>query len=413
MPTPSTQSQPASQSLVESGSRLDQVKRLWFAEPEFEADFQADHAARSLLGLRNNLLIAIPLFGFWAVADLWLVPDCVAITWPFRFGQMIAAAGLLALARASTRSRRASRWLFPSRVLFTAYNGFALISCAVATGMFGHRHYYAGLILNAFACSVTPGQRFRIATILIWTTSLAYLLLLAGDRSISAVVLVNNTMFLVAANLLSMSASYAMECHLRTDFVQRRTIQEQAETLRQALRDVERGRVEAEHRSRTDQLTGLYNRRHFFDEAARRPGRFSVVILDVDHFKSINDRFGHLAGDSVLREVATRVRVAIRHEDVACRYGGEEFAVLLPNTDLVASAAIGERIRRAVEAEPFETGSSPLPVTISVGVATIEDDVPGIEVLIDRADRALYQAKTSGRNLVKLWQRGQTLVQSH
>jgi diguanylate cyclase (GGDEF)-like protein len=218
-------------------------------------------------------------------------------------------------------------------------------------------------------------------------------------------VLVNNTMFLASANLLALSAAYSMERHLRYEFLQRRIIQAQDNALKEALRDVEKKRSEAEHAARIDPLTGLYNRRHFFSEAERGAGRVSVVILDVDRFKSVNDRFGHATGDLVLREVANRIRANLREIDVACRYGGEEFAVLLPGTSLSEAAAIGERLRREIEGTVVEADSGALSVTVSVGIAATSDGNErwAIDPLIERADEALYLAKQGGRNRVRLW----------
>lgn len=151
----------------------------------------------------------------------------------------------------------------------------------------------------------------------------------------------------------------------------------------------------------TDALTGLTNRRAFDEGLAREAalvnrglGPLSLVALDVDHFKSFNDTFGHPAGDDVLRRVASAVRSCCRATDVPARVGGEEFAVILPGTDTAGALVLAERIRQAVEAGPW-----PLrPVTASLGVATLGPGGP--EKLIEAADRALYQAKRSGRNRV-------------
>jgi diguanylate cyclase (GGDEF)-like protein len=130
-------------------------------------------------------------------------------------------------------------------------------------------------------------------------------------------------------------------------------------------------------------------------------------MIDVDHFKSVNDRFGHLAGDEVLRQLAHCIAGEVRGSDVSARYGGEEFVVLLPGTGIAAGFVLAERIRAAVAAEPFELPFvSPLPVTVSIGVAehspTVDErdlKVAG-EHLLALADVALYEAKAGGRNAV-------------
>jgi len=161
----------------------------------------------------------------------------------------------------------------------------------------------------------------------------------------------------------------------------------------------------------TDSLTGLHNRRYIdgrlrrlMARAAQSDGEpVSVLLCDIDRFKQINDTWGHDAGDEILRQFAERVRSKVRAVDLACRYGGEEFLIVMPDTTLDFAAAAAERFRRAIEAEPFriETGARELDVTASVGVAQ-SDPRDELEALIKRADTALYAAKEGGRNRVKV-----------
>ena len=159
----------------------------------------------------------------------------------------------------------------------------------------------------------------------------------------------------------------------------------------------------------TDSLTSLHNRRYMeshlgtlVDEAAARGKPLSLLILDIDYFKSINDGYGHDAGDDVLREFATRVRKAIRGIDLACRYGGEEFVVVMPETDMAVAAVVAERIRRRIAGEPFpiQKGSGAINVTISIGIAGLANADDTAETILKRADQALYRAKRDGRNRV-------------
>jgi two-component system, cell cycle response regulator len=154
-----------------------------------------------------------------------------------------------------------------------------------------------------------------------------------------------------------------------------------------------------------DGLTGLWNRSYLnarleaeIAHSRRNARALSSIMLDVDRFKTINDRFGHPFGDEVLRMVAMTLGASCRTEDVVCRYGGEEFAVLLPNTARTAAAELSERLRRAIESETLRFKGEPVPVTASIGIAEHSDQTaPG---MIERADQALYQAKQSGRNRV-------------
>jgi diguanylate cyclase (GGDEF)-like protein len=152
-----------------------------------------------------------------------------------------------------------------------------------------------------------------------------------------------------------------------------------------------------------DGLTGLYNRNHFFGEAERRlrVGRrqISAIMMDIDHFKRINDRYGHPVGDEVIRAVARRLRESVGVDDVLGRYGGEEFAVVTLPVAMPAAELAG-RLHRAVSGLPVPTDAGVLPVTISVGVAGPDGGEQDLRQLMARADAALYQAKQAGRNRV-------------
>src|SRR3954470_12191220 len=157
-------------------------------------------------------------------------------------------------------------------------------------------------------------------------------------------------------------------------------------------------------RSLTDALTGLPNRREFntrLEERMaawnRRREVFSLLLIDVDHFKKLNDRFGHLAGDQVLAAIGRALRTAVRREDAVARYGGEEFAVLLPATSLEQSVQAAQKVREAVSRIVVNCSGQPITVTISGGLAAIEPN-ERVESLIHRADSALYAAKGAGRN---------------
>ena len=161
--------------------------------------------------------------------------------------------------------------------------------------------------------------------------------------------------------------------------------------------------------SSRDGLTGLYNRREFEDrlrEEVQRARRYSkplsVLILDIDHFKDVNDRYGHQAGDEALIAVADLIRLSARPMDVVCRYGGEELAVILPETDGNGAAIVAERIRASV-AESLTTTSQgdEIQVTVSIGFATFPQDGDTGPGLVKAADEALYAAKQDGRNLVR------------
>jgi len=159
----------------------------------------------------------------------------------------------------------------------------------------------------------------------------------------------------------------------------------------------------------TDGLTGLHNRRYLdtqlrtlFARAKVRGRPLTICITDIDRFKLVNDGYGHDAGDEVLKEFAGRIRATVRGADLACRFGGEEFVLVMPDTPAEVAATVAERLRGMIEARPFQlrTGETPLMLTASMGIATIGPGIETPEQLLKQADRALYEAKNSGRNRV-------------
>ncbi len=156
-----------------------------------------------------------------------------------------------------------------------------------------------------------------------------------------------------------------------------------------------------------DGLTELHNKR-FFNEAidreasrSRRYSRaFSLVLFDIDHFKKINDTFGHLAGDSVLRQLGALVRGKVRRDDVPARTGGEEFSVIVPEVSLEGAITLAEKLRQSIEGATFRFEGTVIPVTVSMGVAEWTEDLQDPAELVKRADERLYEAKRAGRNRV-------------
>jgi len=159
----------------------------------------------------------------------------------------------------------------------------------------------------------------------------------------------------------------------------------------------------------TDQLTGLHNRRYMarhldnlLSDSQKSGKELAFVIMDIDFFKSVNDTHGHDIGDEVLREFAKRIASNVRGIDLVCRFGGEEFVVVMPDTDVAYAYTIAERLRKSIETTPIEISRAPgkLSITISIGIAKSEGAGDTAETLLHRADQALYRAKRTGRNRV-------------
>lgn len=164
---------------------------------------------------------------------------------------------------------------------------------------------------------------------------------------------------------------------------------------------------ELERLATTDGMTGIYNRRHFLmlaDREWQRARRYhralSFLMIDIDYFKSINDTFGHPTGDQMIVHLTNLARERRRDADVLARIGGDEFALLLPETDLSRAQAMAERLRGEVAASPLTASSRSIPTTVSIGVATATDSMSDFSQLMSAADQALYDAKHAGRNRV-------------
>jgi len=167
--------------------------------------------------------------------------------------------------------------------------------------------------------------------------------------------------------------------------------------------------AEVQHMAITDALTGLYNRRGIFELGQREVERFqrfgrplSLIMLDIDHFKLVNDAHGHTTGDAVLREVSKSCRAIIRQVDIFGRYGGDEFVILLPETDTFMACEVADRLRHEVEETAIHLDQAEIKITISLGVSRAVKDTHSLAGLLERADAALYNAKHNGRNRIEI-----------
>ena len=230
-----------------------------------------------------------------------------------------------------------------------------------------------------------------------------------ATRALSIIVMANGSDRELAAQALDLGASDVIQTPVVSEELLARVA---TQTKRRRYVDILRRRVDRGlELSVVDQLTGLYNRRYMTNQLALWMKRAStgkqplaVISVDIDHFKQVNDQHGHDAGDRVLVQFADRMRAHVRPKDIVCRPGGEEFLVIMPETDAKLAVRAAERIRQAVASEPFDlddAGSFQLRVTVSAGVAAyIGDEDDTVAEMLRRADAALYRAKSTGRNRV-------------
>jgi diguanylate cyclase (GGDEF)-like protein len=378
-----------------------------FSDKALESAFQNVFFDKTLFQARLSLVFAAFLYGMFGILDCLVIPDIKHFAWFIRF--FIVCPLLLAICALTYAKyyRKIMRFL-----LFLAgfASGAGIVAMIVKAPSPGNHLYYSGVLLCVLFYFVLIPD-FIVATILSWIIFVLYLVMVIFVSDISLPALMNNSSLFLAFNFTGMLARCSFERHIRSDFLQRRIIETQTEELRMALLDVEEARCKAEGLSRMDPLTNLYNRRHFlllaeqeFERNKRNHHCTSIALLDLDHFKRINDTHGHYVGDLVLKEVASKIRSTIRRPDTPCRYGGEEFAILLPETDFIDAELIGWRLQKVIEETVIISEKGLFSVTISIGIATLpEGDLTELDVLIDRADQALYDAKRSGRNQVKFW----------
>jgi diguanylate cyclase len=180
-----------------------------------------------------------------------------------------------------------------------------------------------------------------------------------------------------------------------------------------AHRELEAARQRLEESNRIDGLTQLFNRTHWesclareYKRSIRYGTKTALIMFDLDHFKKINDTFGHLGGDAVLRGVAACLKSLVRETDIIGRYGGEEFGVIAADTDTAGAEILAERIRAAVEGLVVKFDGKDIPVTVSLGIAQYREGVASPETLIAQADEALYQSKEAGRNCYSVYTPG-------
>jgi diguanylate cyclase (GGDEF)-like protein len=331
------------------------------------------------------LFLGAALYGGFGFLDSSIIPDVAVTAWLIRY--VVVCPVILGVVAVSYHkpSQHAVPGLTGLAGLLAGLGIIAMISLAAPPGSY---MYYAGLLMVCSALYTFLHLRFEVALGHAWILVAVYELV-AVAAGTPAATLINNTFFLVGTNIIGMIACYSSERVSRAAFLDRRMIEALAYK---------------------DSLTGVLNRRAFFDVAqselarcARSSEPVSAVMLDIDHFKRINDQYGHVVGDRLLKAVASAMQANVRPSDSVCRYGGEEFVVWLPETSSFTARLVAERLRDAVEQVFITIEGCDLQVTASFGVATCEAQAAiRVEALVSRADQALYAAKRDGRNRVAL-----------
>ena len=373
--------------------------------PILERAFLNYYLSKHLWQIRIAIILGICLYGVFGVLDAIVFPEAKESMWLIRFLGVIPFGLLFLFLTFKVKNERFLQLFHSALVVIGGVGIIGMIYIALPDKAF---LYYAGLMLVVFYAYTLSALRFYYSTISSLIVTALYPLtdiFLIGSPD---EYLTTNMFFLSSMDLIGVPVAYMRERTIRRDFLltmllafEKRKTQE----LNLKLKDI----------SYIDGLTGVANRLKFeefftqeWNRAKRTKKPLSILMIDLDFFKNYNDLLGHLEGDNCLKEVASIMSKHVRSDmDLVARFGGEEFVVVLPETDLRSALKVAERIRKDVEelriAHPASKASKY--VTVSVGVASmIPAENLKKEVLINMADKALYEAKGKGRNRVEFFQ---------
>lgn len=380
---------------------------LSFAGP-LEREFMDDYMRKSRGHIRFTILISALFYSVFGLLDAAVAPAALRTLWLIRFGFFLPFCGLVFGLTYTRIFRRFWQLILGAWAVAAGLGIIAMI--AVVQGE-ARNSYYAGLIMVFIVLYTWIRMRFVWATAVGWLIVVAFEILMIGFLPTPSRIVLTHNFFFIGSSFLGMFACYSMERYARMDFVMARLLREEREKVRTANQRLAAANEELTALAHIDDLTGIPNRRMFDQDLKRgwrrmtREGKpLALIICDVDEFKTFNDERGHQAGDQCLIRVARAVAGAARRPgDYTARYGGDEFAVILLDTNLKGALRVAEGLCRSVRDLPVPRSGSDVVdhVTISVGVAAL---VPthdrGPEFLIGKADEYLYRAKARGRDRV-------------
>ena len=382
---------------------LRQTTALWRAEDALVAD---DATVVNLFRLRILWRVAVVFNGLFLLVFLWrlltapLSPAVLQWTSQMAWVHVVIVSvalvfGWLVHRAGQVRHARMAGWLATLNAASIMMDGILLVAVDQAVT--------SNITAYVIACLLAGGVAYvrpRVAGAVYALSYVAFFKVIGWTQTNPELVL-SNRINGFAACVLGCLFSCLVWRQFCTITLQKRQLEKTNAELNQKQRDLER-------LTRQDGLTGLFNRNTFvelsqreLDRAQRQGSATTLLLLDLDHFKRVNDTWGHPAGDAVLRAVATLASTTVRSTDLVGRLGGEEFIVLLPNTSAEAGRRLAEKLRARLESTPVIWEQTPIAVTVSIGLAsTTAADKRGFDTLYTEADKALYLAKQRGRNRV-------------
>jgi len=372
---------------------------LRFSDPEEEQAFRAERSRLALPFIRLALFVGLAFFALFGSFESLLAPDDVG---SIRFLRIAIVFPMGVALLASSWLPSLARWMEQIMLGLVLTSGLGLLALIGLLEPPVTSVAFTGLVLTIVYGYNLSQLRFVSATGTGWGLAIAYFVLALTTDAVSRDGLGQNMFFLAAGNVLGMGASYVMERTPRLDFLRIRALG----ALHAAVKEMNR-RLEEE--VTRDPLTGLRNRRDLEErllEAIHLGKRYgattSVILVDLDDFKDINEAMGHTGGDRVLKAVADALQELLRTSDLAFRYGGDEFLLVLPATDQTAALKVARRIQDSLGRIRAGTPTGEVTLGCSAGICLVHPEIDGVEVLLNKADQALYEAKHRGKGQVVL-----------
>lgn len=355
---------------------------LAFTDPGLEASFRARHRDAGLSVGRLALLVGLGLYAVFGILDVFIMSAYTTPIWIIRYAIVCPYIALAyALTYISWFERRVDA-LLVGAILLGGLGIVAMIGIADPPGSY---FYYAGLLLVLMYGYTFPRLRFIHASAACWLVTFGYVVAVGAADPPPFHILLNNAFFMLGAHVIGMATCYQLEQHSRHEFV-----------LSSRLEAV----------ARHDPLTGLLNRRHLEEQLDhlisqyhRHETPFAVLMVDLDQFKTVNDTWGHLAGDAVLQSFAAILQDRVREIDMVYRYGGDEFLIVAPAAGQREALAMARRLQDQVPPVQLPQGAMAF-IHCCIGVTTMQRDIHEPQQLMDRASRALMHSKETGREKI-------------
>lgn len=345
-----------------------------------------------------------------AIVLLYAIIDMLILTPEQQLNALILRIGVVII---GAFSLLALHYLASPQAFDITISLFEVITLSLLLTIFYHYRADTPTVVSAIVLIILGlylfiPNRYLLTSIIALSGSLAYLLIAALVHHSPISFLAHLIIALIAANVIGLTYTHRQHINKRRIFHDLMAERETRKQLQEEMAQRKHLEEQLWHMAQTDALTGLSNRRHFMEQAEAEINRcrryahpLSLLMIDLDHFKKLNDTLGHSAGDAALQKISTLYLKSLRNSDIPGRIGGEEFAILTPEQDRESALRTAERIRQSVE-ENF--ANAPFPLTVSIGVAEFQFGEQTLSSLLMQADSAMYAAKQNGRNQVVVYQ---------